>query len=457
MVNSRVSSRSRGSRARRGCRACARRTNFDSLSQGLPIARSFDVLIRDATARGIITPEQERALRSLAADEVDVAPREVARGFNWVTVAYALGALLVVFACGWFLIERWERLGPWGVLGVISAYAVILALASRWLERSGFREAAGISAMLAVALTPVAVWALESLSGWWPEGPWGRPYYPYPPAEASRWLVAELATILMALLVLRRAWYVAVAIPIAVATWGLGTHIPALFTEQFAPVLGSWSMLTIALVLCAIADTVDRWQERAGAEKGGGRGDFAFAFWLVGLIALATALMSFWPRAGALRHGLPVLSLALVALALVLRRRTHLVFGLLGAFAYLLYLAGEVFRTTALFPIVLATLGLLLIFATVWLQRRFPALVERVNATRGGRRGLPGASWIPWLVASASLGITLLKLPEDAEERAQRDFNQRLHILRMHSGSLRPPPSRPVPSVVPSRPPPPRR
>jgi hypothetical protein len=120
----------------------------------------------------------------------------------------------------------------------------------------------------------------------------------------------------------------------------------------------------------------------------------------------------------------------------------------LGAFAYLLYLAGEVFRTTALFPIVLAALGLLLIFATVWLQRRFPTLVERVNAARGGRRGLPGAAWIPWYLAAASLGITLLKVPEDAEERAQRDFSQRLHILRMHSGSLRPPPSRPAPPIA---------
>ena len=76
-----------------------------------------------------------------------------------------------------------------------------------------------------------------------------------------------------------------------------------------------------------------------------------------------------------------------------------------------------------------------------------------------GRGGIPGAAWIPWAFAALALGITLLKLPEAAEERIDREFSQRLHILRMHSGSLRAAPMRPRPlpesrpDTIPARPP----
>jgi hypothetical protein len=365
------------------------------------------------------------------------------RGFNWVTVAYALGALLVVFAGGWFLTERWSSLGPTGVLAIVFVYAAIAAFASGWLERSGFHEAAGMAAMVAVALTPVAVWALESLTGWWPPEVWGQPYYAdYPPAESSRWLVAELGTVLAALLVLRRRSWSAVVFPLAVALFALVIHLPRAFDFSLTPVMERWIQMTGALVVCAIANTTDRMVPRR-TERG--HGDVAFPLWLTGLMALAIAILTMWPVMGVLRHALPVLAVGAVAAALYMGRRTHLVFGVFAVIMYLFYLAGEVFRSTAYFPIVLALLGGAILAATVWVQRRFPELVSRLAARRSGRGGLPGSPAIPWLVALLSLGVTWSRTPEAAEERVNRDFQQRLHILRLHSGSLRAAPTRPIP------------
>lgn len=403
--------------------------------------RSIESFLQLALARGLITPDQHASLTALAVTD-EAAPREMPRGFNWVTIAYALGGLLVVFAGGWFLAQRWQSLGPTGVLLVVLLYAAIAAAASRWLERHEFPEAAGIAAMVAVSLTPVAVWAAESLTGWWPVETWGQPYYPdFPPAEASRWLIAELATILAGLLVLRRRTWSAVVFPVAVALFGLVMHLPrALF--DLTPMLERWIQLTGALWVCAIADTTDRLLPRSAAP---GRGDVAFPLWLTGLVALFVALLTMWPVAGALRHGLPLLALGAVWAALVMGRRTHLVFGVLAIFMYLFYLAAEVFRSTAYFPIVLAVLGGAVLAATVWLQRRFPALATRFSAGQGGRGGLPGSGKVPWLLVALALGITLLRIPEAAEERVNRDFQQRLFILRLHSGSLPAAPSRPIP------------
>lgn len=411
------------------------------------MARSLNDVLRAALERGVITAEQDAAIRALAEPESPALP-EVARGFNWVTVTYGLGALLVVFASGWFLAERWVALGAVGVLVVAGIYAAILSLASRWLERSGFPLASAIAAMLAVSLTPVAVWAAESLSGWWPVEVWGQPYYfAWPPAEASRWMVAELATILVALLALRRRLRAILVVPIAAAMFGLTWHVPRALGMEFSQVLDRWTILTGALVLAATADAVGRRNPRSD-----GAGDLAFPFWLGALVALSAAILAFWPVTGVWWHGLPLLAVASIALSLLMRRRTHLVFGIAWLFLYLVYLAAEVFRATPYFPLALAVLGAVLLFATVWMQRRYPALAQRLGA-RQRRAGLPGSAAMPWIFAGAALVATGLHLPDAAEERIDREFRQRLEILRGHSGSRQPPrrvaPGVPAPGETP--------
>jgi len=401
---------------------------------------STETLLERARSRGLITAEQHASLLALEA-EGGAVPREMPRGFNWVTVAYALGALLVVFAGGWFLAQRWLALGASGVLLVVLVYAAAAIAASRWLEQLDFREAAGIAVMVAVSLTPVAVWAIESMTGLWPRETWGQAYYPdYPPAEATRWVIAELATVLAALFVLRARRWSAVVFPVAVALFGFVIHLPRAIGIDLTPMLERWIQLTGALLVCAIADTVDR---RTPRQAGPGQGDTAFPLWAVGLATLGFAVISFWPTAGAWHHTLPVLGVGAVVISLMIGRKTHLVFGAIMIFVYLVYLAGEVFRSTAYFPVALALLGGAVLFATVWLQRRFPALAARLGAQRAGRSGLPGSPAMPWLFVALALGITLLRASEAEEERVNRDFQQRLYVMRLHSGSLRAAPFRP--------------
>ncbi|HUS30216.1 MAG TPA: hypothetical protein VMZ53_17030, partial [Kofleriaceae bacterium] len=99
-----------------------------------------------------------------AAHELRTEPRTEARGsFNIITVAYALGALLVLFALGWFLAERGSKLGPAGVLLVAGLYAAAFARAGATLRRRGFPIAGGLAIVLAVTMTPVWGWAVSRL------------------------------------------------------------------------------------------------------------------------------------------------------------------------------------------------------------------------------------------------------------------------------------------------------
>src|SRR5688572_6058133 len=106
----------------------------------------LSTLIDTAVDRGIIDVGQGDRLRMLAlelapsdaatgqahalgarAPRVIEPPREARGGFNAITVAYSLGAMLVLFALGWFLVDRWRSLGPIGVFAVSALYAIAFA------------------------------------------------------------------------------------------------------------------------------------------------------------------------------------------------------------------------------------------------------------------------------------------------------------------------------------------
>ena len=98
--------------------------------------------------------------------------------------------------------------------------------------------------------------------------------------------------------------------------------------------------------------------------------DFAFWCYLFGLMTFWGGLTSMDSDSELNRLIYAIINLGLIALAVKLRRATFLVFGAMGVYAYLGHLAYEVFKDSFMFPFVLALLGLSLILATVWAQRR---------------------------------------------------------------------------------------
>jgi hypothetical protein len=392
-------------------------------------------LLGVAAERGLITAGQRDVLDALSAElqSAPATPVEAARGLNSVTVAYAIGAILVAFASVWFLADRWDALGPWGVLLFALLYASLLIGSSVWLERRGYRQASAIALMLAVALVPVAAWSLEVVTGVWPAGVQSSWLDNSNQWMSVCWVTIDLSTLLVALLAARRRPSVALTIPMAVMLWGIWTHTArAVAGEYLVGSLDRWLFLANGLMICMVAGEIERRQVLTGSSGQAREKDYAFFFWLVGLLAFAVGYMAIWVRAGVWRHLMVVVALILVTLSLLLRRRTHLAFGLLALFGYLSYLALDAFRQYLSLPAILGTLGILLILATVWIQRRFPRLVERVNSERGSAALAPMITRGPLILA---LGIALLSTTDVKDEMEQRAFSRRVQILRQHSGS----------------------
>jgi hypothetical protein len=394
----------------------------------------------EGVKQGIISAAQRDQLARLAAqsDAAGAAPQsETAGGFNWVSAAYTVGALLVCFALAWFLFDRWSTLGPGGVLAVTSGYAALFSATAYGLDRRGFPRAASLAIVLAIACVPLMTWAVLTLAGEWPRpGARGDAFAERDAFVRTRWLVVELTTMLAALLVLRRRRSALVALPVAVALWWVSFHLARMFGyEWFTLGWQRWTLLGNGLLMLAIAERIERWQRRTRGEPGADESDYAQSFWVVGMLGFTFAYAATWDRSDGWRHFLAPLSIGIIALSLVVHRRIVFAFGIIGVFLYLAFLSSDVFRTGASFPLVLAVLGLAVILLAVWIQRRFPGLLTHSGEDRF--RPLPWSPVMAWVPAAFAFAMALLASTDAQEERAQREFRQRLTILQAHSGSVR--------------------
>jgi hypothetical protein len=398
---------------------------------------SLSTLTRAALDRGIIDAAQRDRLLELAhelAHEPEVPTPESAMphteargGFDIITVAYALGALLVLFALGWFLVDRWSSLGSAGVLAVAALYAVAFGAAGATLLSRGFHTAGGLAIVLAVCMTPVWTWAVLRLTGLWPDpADMNDALSRFDPYIAARAIVIDLATIGVALAALRRVRFFALGAPIAVAFVALLIHLGmALGDPRLTWYVGPYYQLVIACATLAVAYAIDRRQPP--------REDYALWFYLAGVVMLFVGYVGVWSSIGAWRHALPLVAAALVTASLYLRRRVLVIAGGVAAFCYLGYLAFDVFRRVVALPVALAALGLLVIVAAVWVQRRFPALLARVSRDEGaGRKTLPTGP-IAVLGPLAIVTTAMFFAASEARDRtADRDWLNRFYARRAH-------------------------
>jgi hypothetical protein len=393
-----------------------------------------------AVEAGIISAEQRVALLALGPPpgSPPSPPGDAGRrGFNAMNIAYWTGGIAVLVAFAWILIARWTVLGAGGVLVVTTTYSAVFALTAHTLQRYGYHTAARVVTVLLVGMAPIVTWSLLTLFGQW------NPYPPYRGDMAApftsdwndlRWLPIDLATILASLIALRRVHYGVLGLPLALACAALGVHaLPLVLDQALIRAMDGGLTLFLAVLLLAVGYAVD---QRTTANE-----DYATWFYAVGLAALLPSMFYYWERSRLLTaHTTLSVSVMFAYAALRLRRRLFLVASLIGFLAYLTYLTFDVFKTDVGYPIVLATVGLATILLAVWVQRRFPTIVQRMD--RAARQPIPAAA----LILAGMVLISLTLVVTDVAEARQRIADQywretvgRLmaHNARVHGSGTR--------------------
>lgn len=323
-----------------------------------------------AAAAGILQREQVDRLLSFLSERDSKSGK--AR-FSGTHVLYYLGGLLAIGAVTLFTTLAIESLGMGALFFLSLLYIVCAVGVAAWFEKKDLGVPAGIFATLAIALVPLAVFALQHVLGFWADGPRAQNYRDYHLWIDWRWIVMELATLAAGALMLYRFRYTFLVMPIAVTLWYMGMDIvPALVlhadvANESLYSSAVWELrkqitLAFGLIMLLVAFFVDL---RSRHSK-----DYAFWLYLFGMLTFWGALSSM--GTGALSGKLIYLAinLFLIFLGAVLGRRVFVVFGGIGTVMVLGNLAWGVFKNSFAFVVVLTLLGFALIGAGVWWSKR---------------------------------------------------------------------------------------
>lgn len=262
---------------------------------------------------------------------------------------YYLGALIIISAMTWLMSTAWLTFGGGGLFFIALAYGLFFGALGHFLwKKEEMHIPGGLLITCAVCMVPLAVYGLELYLGL------STPHR-YPQLFTwidQKWIPAEIATILIGALALKFYRFPFLLVPIYIAAWFLS--MDSVKTDH------GWVSIGFGLVLLITGYIQDKNEKP----------DFAFWSYLFGTFA-------FWGGLNALiwNKGHPELFLYLAVnilmmlLSIALNRSVLMVFGAMGLFAYLSYLALDLFAGSILLPFALTFLGLAIIVTGIIYQK----------------------------------------------------------------------------------------
>jgi hypothetical protein len=329
----------------------------------------FDGAIR----AGIISIEQaDRLVAHFAAIGHVSNTGEVTRSsrFDFAHALWYLGALIVMGAMGLFSTLAFGTLGARALLVIALVYAAGLWFAGDHLWRTkGLTTPGGLLITSAVAMAPLALYALFDMFGWWGGGSPGtyQGFYKY---IAGGWLPIEIGTLAACLVALRFYRFPFIVFVAAVMIWFMSMDVADLLRGKEA--WTSWELrrnvsLAFGLVMIPFAWWVDTRRTDA---------DFGFWLHLVGAVTFfgGLSLQQSGSEIGKLIYCL--ICLGMIGFGIFLSRRVYAVFGAMGLLGYVGHLAWKVFSNVVVFPFVMSAVGI----AVIWLGLKYHRNADRIGA-----------------------------------------------------------------------------
>lgn len=335
--------------------------------------------LESAVAQEILTDAQADRLWQSFGTRVSSRPK-----FDVAHVAYYGGAVIVLAAMGWLLTTAWDGLDGFAVTLIAAAYGVAFWRAGESLWQKGLNTPGGLLFTLAVWMVPLAIHGLERAAGFWPQDDPGsyQDYYRY---VKGSWAAMEVGTVAAGAFAISRRPFPFLTFPIAFALWFMSMDLtPIVFgKDEYTWEERKWVSVWFGLAMMLGA----YW----GDLRARVRQDFAFWGYLFGLLAFWGGLSMMNSGSELSRFLYALINIGLIALSLLLRQRSFIVFGAFGVLGYLSHLSYRVFSDSILFPVVLTMGGIGIIYVGVLYQRHSAAIGAYVqaNVPEGVRNLIP--------------------------------------------------------------------
>jgi hypothetical protein len=324
--------------------------------------------------KGLITPEQLTNIRSHieaagpVAEQAKAGP-EQRKGLNFVSLAYYFGGFMILLAYTIFMGLQWESLEFTGQIAISLFTIVVLWAIGYFLQRSGFRIAGGLLIFAGTGIVPLFVFTVQRALGIWPDDQ-TYAYMEFYRIVAQTWILLELISIGVAVIVIWRVRFTLISLLIAFWTWFLSMDITRWVSQSD---YWTWSdreqivstMIGVGMLGLGV------WLQRRTKQ------DYSFWFYLFGHIIVLSHLSALTlNREGFLGIVYLAVYLSFVVASVWLQRRVFLVFGAIGCYSYLSYLAFRVFEGALGFVFALGVIGLLIVLTAVGYQKYLRSWLE---------------------------------------------------------------------------------
>jgi hypothetical protein len=282
-------------------------------------------------------------------------------------VLYYLGGMIVISAMTIYTTLAWEDLSGLGHLGIALAYATVFIFVGRWLwESKGLIIPGGLLITAAVCMTPMAVYGVQELMGWWVMGDPGT-YRDFFHWIEGGWAIMEIATIIAGLVALRFFKFSFITMPIAFSLWFVSMDLVSmLYGAEYSWEQRRLVSLWFGLLIIVASYVVDRRT----------REDYAFWGYLFGVAAFWCGLTWADSSNELGKFAYCMINVGLMAISVLLQRRVFIVFGAMGVMSYIGHLTFALFKDEMLFSFGLSIVGLIVIGLGVLYHRHAKSIEQ---------------------------------------------------------------------------------
>jgi hypothetical protein len=326
---------------------------------------------------GIISSEQRTKIRSYleskgTVDEQSQEKVEKRKGLNFISLAYYFGGFIILLAYTIFMGIEWLFL-EYGEQIAIS-FGTIIALwgIGSFLRKKEFFTAGGLLIFVGTGIVPLLIVTIQRMLGLWPSNNFA--YHDFYRIIAKTWIPLELISIIISVIVIWRVRFPLITLLIAFWTWFFSMDITRWISQS-----STWSISVIeqttSIIIGAGMLLLGIYLQRKTAK------DYSFWFYLFGHILIFGFLSSLALEKGGILELVYITVYLLFVIASVwLQRRIFLVFGAMGIYSYLSYLAFQVFDSALGFIFSLGGIGLIIILSAVGYQKyTSPWLEEKIQ------------------------------------------------------------------------------
>ncbi len=321
---------------------------------------SKDNFLKAATGAGIDPERAEACWNALQAVQSPLSSTPLSK------LLFYAGSLVVIASMTWLMTLGWETFGDLGMLAIAMVYSLIFTFCGSLLwnkskNRGDLRVPGGLFITMAVCMTPLIVYSLQSYLHLFPEKTpdhYTNFYYQI----SSSWIWMELATIFTGMLALHFVRFPFLTLPIFVSSWFFTMDvIPLLVGNDITWDQKNWISLFFGIILLSVSCFIDQKSKK----------NYAFWGYLFGTLVFWGALssLSWESNSEIILFIYLILNLFLMIASIVVKRKILLVFGVIGFSSYLGHLAYDLFKNSIGFPFALSAVGLLIIYSGLLYQK----------------------------------------------------------------------------------------